>query len=164
MMKHTRDPLKEKSVEEKMLETIDGLLPEMIRMRNNLNSIIMEMDFYKTMHTESGETKIAKIVMLSATSHFGVSKSAVESKSRDTDTRMARQIFLSLTKELTSKSFARVGAMIGKDHATVMHAKKVTNNSNDPIHSHFLEVKIQVQQALLNVDVEKLKARQSPPG
>ena len=137
-----------------MQEMIDGLLPELIRVRNNLNSVIMEMDFYKTIHSESGETKIAKIIMLAATEHFGVSKSAIESKSRETNTRMARQIFLALTKELTNKSLAAVGAIVGKDHATVIHAKKVVNNQNDPIHTHFLTIKRQVQRALLNVEVE----------
>ena len=137
------------------MEMINGLLPEIIRMRDQLNGVIMEMDYYRTLHSEAGHTKIAKIVMAACTAHFGVTQSGIESKSRDTDIRMARQIFMVLTYKLTSLSLAKVGAMVGKDHATVSHAQKVVDNSSDPAHDHYKDIEKQVQRALTNVEGEK---------
>lgn len=142
------------------MEMINGVLPEMIRMRDQLNVVIMELDFYKNLHTESGTTKVAKLIMKVCTAHFDVSKSQMESKSRDTDTRMARQIFMALTRKLTKLSLAKVGAMVGKDHATVVHAIKVVENPSDPTHEHYVTIHNQVQRALIHVEVESKKGGQ----
>jgi chromosomal replication initiation ATPase DnaA len=158
MVKLKREFLREEKTEEqKLLETIDGLLPELIHMRDNLNSVIMEMSYYRTARQEKTHVKIAKIIMAAVTDYFGIFKSQIESKSRDMDIRMARQIYMALTKELTTLSFAKVGATIGKDHATVMHAQKVVNNSTDPIHEHYIIIKHRVSQAMINVEAENKK-------
>jgi len=153
-MKSKREPLIEKTDEEKLIEMINGILPEFIRMRDQLNGVIMEMEFYRNLRTESGTTKVAKLIMKVCISHFDVSKSQIESKSRETDVRMARQIFMALTRKLTKLSLARVGAMVGKDHATVVHACNVVENPTDPIHEHYLMIKNQVQRALIHVSIE----------
>jgi len=159
MVKLKRDFLEgEKTEEQKLLATIDGLLPEMIQMRDNLNNVIMEMTYYRSARQEKTHIKIAKLIMVATTDYFNVSKSQIESKSRDTDVRMARQVFMVLTKKLTTLSFAKVGAIIGKDHSTVMHSEKVVNNSTDPIHEHFLIIQHRVERALLTVEVERKKA------
>ena len=150
MVKYKRDPLRERSEEDKLLEMIDDVLPELVRTRNRLNSVIMEMDYYKSIRKENTYTSIAKIIMKACCNHFNVYKSDIEGLSRDTDVRMARQIFMVLTKESTKLSFAKVAAIIGKDHSTAMHAKKVVHNSTDPINEHYLIIKKQVNQAVIN--------------
>ena len=147
----------EKTDEEKLMEMINGLLPEFIRMRDQLNSAIMEMEFYRNLHTESGTTKVAKLIMKICTEHFQVSKSQIESKSREIDPRMVRQVFMALTRKLTKLPLAKVGAMVGKDHTTVLHACKVVENPTDPIHEHYVTIQNQVQRALIHVEIENKK-------
>lgn len=151
MVKYKREPLRERSEEDKLLEMIEDVLPELVRTRNRLNSVISELDYYRASRKENTSTTIAKIIMKACVNHFGIYKSDIEGKSRDTEIRMARQIFMALTKESTKLSLAKVGAIIGKDHSTVLHAQKVVSNTKDPIYEHYVKIKNQVNQALINV-------------
>ena len=131
-----------------------------IQPSSSISKVLIIVLAKRSVEEEKTHIKIAKLVMVATTDYFNVTKSAIESKSRDTDVRMARQIFMVLTKKFTTLSFAKVGAIIGKDHSTVMHSEKVVNNQNDPIHEHFLIIQNRVERALLTVEVESKKAGQ----
>jgi hypothetical protein len=43
----------------------------------------------------------------------------------------SRQLFLAMMVKYTSKSLRSIGSIVGKDHATVIHAVKAVNNDYD---------------------------------
>ncbi len=64
--------------------------------------------------------------------YFGVTKEAVQSKTRKRDVVQVRQITMYLSKQYTNTSLVSIGSKIGKrDHSTVLHACKTVNDLID---------------------------------
>lgn len=55
---------------------------------------------------------------------FAISSEDIRSNSRAAQTVMARQICMTLLREFTNLSFAKVGRLLGRDHTTVVHGVK----------------------------------------
>jgi len=53
-----------------------------------------------------------------------ISVEALKTKSHKRENTEARQAYFLLAMKLTSKSLTEIGAIIPRDHATVLHAKK----------------------------------------
>jgi hypothetical protein len=61
--------------------------------------------------------------------YFGITKQEMDNPTRKRETVQARQITMYFCKQLTNKSFEKIGMEIGdKDHATVLHACKTVSN------------------------------------
>ena len=59
----------------------------------------------------------------------GLTPEQIKMKTRKRETVEARQICMTIAKELTKCSLSKIGSLIGgKDHATVLHSNKVINN------------------------------------
>ena len=57
-----------------------------------------------------------------------MSTEEVKKKTRDRNIVEIRQIYFKCARELTSKSFEKIGMIVNKDHATVMYGIKTVNN------------------------------------
>jgi len=66
---------------------------------------------------------------------FAISSEDIRRNSRVAQTVMARQICMTLLREFTNLSFAKVGRLLGKNHTTVVHGvKRMTRlRTTDPI-------------------------------
>lgn len=73
-------------------------------------------------------------IMRAVCERFAISSEDIRRNSRAAQTVMARQICMTLLRELTNLSFAKVGRLLGKDHTTVVHAvKRMTHlRTTDP--------------------------------
>lgn len=158
-MKNKFNPISENTETARLRESIDYLLPELVRSRDRINAAILEIERYRSAINEHPDNDIARLVMRVTLEYFGVSRYALEGKSRDTTIRMARQVFMALTKTITGFSNATVGGFVGKDHATVLHAKKVVANTKDPIYEHYLAIKTNVNEIIINASGEKTKSK-----
>ena len=58
----------------------------------------------------------------------GVSKGEILSESRKREVVEARQIYCYYARKKTEHSSAKIGNLIGQDHATVLHSIKKVNN------------------------------------
>ena len=67
-----------------------------------------------------------EIIIKEAAKRFNVSESDILSSSRSREVAVPRQIAIYLTRELCGYSTPRIGAAFGRDHSTVMHACKKT--------------------------------------
>lgn len=62
---------------------------------------------------------------------FNISQEELDSNSRDPKIVKARRIFFNITKAYTKESLKRIGNMISKDHATVLHGLKKMQEFKD---------------------------------
>jgi chromosomal replication initiation ATPase DnaA len=133
---------------------IDKVLPGMIILRRELDSLIVDMKTFKAIQKDrSGLTQI-KIIYRVLESYFQVSPGQMRSKrvnSRKGDTMKARHIFCALLKQKTKFSYAEIGTYIDRDHSTVSNSCKVVQNAkdtNDPLWKHYQLVEKQVNEIL----------------
>ena len=64
--------------------------------------------------------------------HQNIPVTTIYSRTRKREIVFARQLAMTLSKELTNCSLEKIGLVIGnKDHATVLHAKKTIRNLSD---------------------------------
>lgn len=56
--------------------------------------------------------------------HYEISRDMLKSKSRKREVTDLRHIFLVLVKEFTPYGLAKIGAIVNRDHATVVHSQK----------------------------------------
>ncbi len=79
--------------------------------------------------------------------HFGISLKALQGKSRKHNIMKARMIYCVLAREKTKQSTSKIGALVNKDHATVLYHsktfKKCIDNpiDNPDILNHYNQIK-----------------------
>lgn len=155
----------DKALTEDILETIDGILPELIRARDKLNLAIVEMEFFRSKRTINNDRSIARIVMRGVLDHFGLTAIELQGKSRESEVTMARHIFMSMTKSKTNLSYNSVGKLVNRNHATAIHAAKLVKEAPDYNHllwEHYQMIEERVNRALIIGVIETRRTRPRP--
>lgn len=133
---------------------IDKVLPAMILLRREIDSIIIDMKAFKATRKDRSGTAHVKTIYIVLQSYFDVYPDQLRTKktnSRKGDIMKARHIFCALLKKKTKLSYAEIGEYVDRDHATVINSCKVINNAkdtNDPLWKHYSIVEAQVNEIL----------------
>jgi len=78
-------------------------------------------DMYKG---KSSALPTPSLIISEVCSFFGIDENVLRGTLKDKSTAEARQIAMYLIREMTNLSYPDIGKEFGKDHATVIHAKK----------------------------------------
>jgi len=119
----------DKDLNEQLLDTINNVLPELLKSRDKIDMAITELKFYKSQKTVNSDRATTRIIMRSCLDHFTINQKILFSRRRDEEVRMARQIFCAMTRNYTKLSSTTVGEFVHRDHATVLHACKMIKNA-----------------------------------
>lgn len=95
--------------------------PNIFKPKNDWN--VKAFRCRKSIAIDSFEKRVARIVKES----FGVDVYE-DTNHRDRELVDARRIFMSLMVKHTKRTQASIGRILGKDHATVIHAVRTTEN------------------------------------
>lgn len=63
--------------------------------------------------------------------HYRVSQSQIASKYRGRDIAFVRQLTAEVLRQRTELSLSQIGKIVNRDHTTIIHGKKVVQNSID---------------------------------
>jgi hypothetical protein len=61
-------------------------------------------------------------------SHFGVSQDQIKSKKKNEEVVFPRQVFMAFSKVCYGDSLKSIGTIVGRDHSTVIYAKRAVQN------------------------------------
>lgn len=121
----------DRDLNEQLLDTINNVLPELLKAKDKIDIAIQELKFYKSQKTVNNDRSTARIIMRGVLDHFTINQIELKGRRRDGDIRMARQIFCALTRNYTGLSTTVIGTFVNRDHATVIHACKIVQNACD---------------------------------
>jgi chromosomal replication initiator protein len=86
--------------------------------------------FYRS---EADRLKLARLIIKHVAAEFNLKPTDVRSNSRKQSFVMARGISIWLIRKLLDLSFAKIGSLFGnRDHSTIMHAFRKTDNQLQP--------------------------------
>ena len=141
----------DRDLNEQLLDTINNVLPELLKAKDKIDLAIQELKYYKSQKTVNNDRSTARIVMRCVLDHFTINQIELKSRRRDGDIRMARQIFCAMTRNYTELSSIAIGSFVNRDHATVLHACKVVKNAKDTKESmwdHYELIEERVKEVL----------------
>jgi hypothetical protein len=85
----------------------------------------MGREFIKTIAT----TKTIEHILSDVSERSCISIETLKGKCRQREIVIARQYYFRRSREMTKSSLSAIGALVGKDHATVLHGIKTINNT-----------------------------------
>ena len=97
--------------------------PNIFRPRNDWNIIVLKSVKYNL----SGNTSLASI-LLEVSRKSKITLERLLSGSREREIVEARQIYFKRARETTNISYRLIGALVGLDHATVLHGVRNVDN------------------------------------
>lgn len=90
------------------------------------------IDAYRQLHSigEKDDYELATLIA----DHFGVTIYELKSNCRKTNITIARQLYMTILRLTTNKTLTKIGAVVNRNHATVLHAIKTVKNDyqHDP--------------------------------
>lgn len=134
-----------------MLDKLDGFLPDLLKMRERIDAMIIDIKMFKQINGVSSDRTKVNVIFKAVMNYYDISKEELKGKSREGEVVIARQFFCSMARELTELSYQAIGNYVNRDHATVMHSKRVIDNSKDTadtLYDHYEVVKKNVLDVL----------------
>ena len=135
-----------KSQIEKLL-SYSGVIADLTVIRDHTDKLITDLKSKEAYAKAMIHDNVKDIIIKVTLTYFGATKGQVFTKSKERTYVVPRQIMAALLKKYTRLSLAGVWKIIGRDHATVLHAIKTINNAkdtNDPMYDDFVNIETQV--------------------
>jgi len=114
-----------------LIDKLDELLPQLTVIRNEINNTISAIKLIKGgIMPNTDKTKL-RIITRAVLQYFDVTLTQIQEKSRKSDFIRPRQILTCLLVNHTTLTLTKIGVYTKRDHATVIHTKKVLSDSKD---------------------------------
>jgi len=160
---------------DQMISDVKVIRQEIIKLRNNVDSILAVLLDNNTELENLNSDSIAKDLIVIICNYYKITPFDLESDSRKGFLRPARHIFHALLYEVTNSgkhgkklSLFQVGSYFGRDHATVKHSidevekskavsemlKVVPQDGTQSLYWDYLEIKLKLEGRLNSVQIK----------
>ena len=123
--------LVESKHEEIFLSELHSLVRILKDLREQTNSVFNRINILEKKLLPYGDRLILDVIIDVTIRHFHINESDMSSDLREGSVMKARRIFCSMGYNRTGSSYAKVGAIVNRDHATVINACKKMRNYRD---------------------------------
>ena len=141
----------ERKHEKVLLEEIGRLVDDLTQARSQISRTIDVSKRSLAKLLPESDRRTLDIIMNILVRYYNTSEEQMAGDSKEGGVMRARRIFGSLGYNRTRASYAYVGSIIKRDHASVMnHCKKMANfrDTNDSLYDEYLEVEARLDETL----------------
>ena len=146
--------LVEKQHEKILIADLNNLVNDLVKARHSISMTLNATRNTLRNILPEGDRLVLDILLSVIIDYFDVSVDDMKSDSRQGIVMRARRIFGAMGYHRTKASYAYVGRIINKDHASIMnHCKRIKQyeETNDHYYDEYLEI-----EALLDVKLNRL--------
>jgi len=151
-------PSEENNLTVELVHELELLTPRLNAVKKAINRALIKIRYIEQKLIPGGNDNLVEVIKKEVLMYYSVGMEDIMSKSRESTITQARQVLAVLLKSKTSLSYAAVGLIINRDHATIMHSVKVIGDSKDTDDIAFKRYAIiekNIDNVVLTLDIQE---------